>query len=151
MVQEGQWLDWLASFQDTVWLGELESLIYVNSVSVWQHVRLSVPEICFSCCWDGGQLKHNAHANLTFWLFCVPVLRCLIFIYEKNMALFSDQSLNSSWKWGFSLKWKSKIAEKNIFRGEKNQVFFFLWKLRWWICECKLKVQNWHSSLILVC
>ena len=26
-----------------------------------------------------------------------------------------------------------------------------LWKLRWWICECKLKVQNWYSSWILVC
>ena len=28
---------------------------------------------------------------------------------------------------------------------------FLLWILRWWICECKLKVQNWYSSWILEC
>ena len=45
--------------------------------------------------------------------------------------------------------WKLR---KNIFCVGKNwQAYFFLWKLRWWICECKLKVQNWYSSWILVC
>ena len=42
---------------------------------------------------------------------------------------------NSLRKQGFSWKWKLKIAEQNIFCGEKNRqaYFFFLWKLRWWI------------------
>ena len=46
--------------------------------------------------------------------------------------------------------WKSR--GKSIFCGEKiGQGYFFLWKLRWWICECKSKVQNWHSSWTLMC
>ena len=43
-------------------------------------------------------------------------------------------------KRGFSRKWKSKIAEKIFFAGKNRQAhFFFLWKLRWLIFECKLK------------
>ena len=70
----------------------------------------------------------------------------------------SDESINhyrawnSSQKWGFSRKWKSKIVEKYFFRGKKiDRRTFFLWKLRWRICECKLEVQNWSSSWILMC
>ena len=58
---------------------------------------------------------------------------------------------DSSRKRGFSRKWKSIIAEK-IFSGKRiDKQTFFPWKLRWWICERKLKVQNWYSSWILVC
>ena len=40
----------------------------------------------------------------------------------------------------------------NVPVGKKiNRHTFFLWKFRWWICECKLKVQNWYLSWILVC
>ena len=47
---------------------------------------------------------------------------------------------------------ENRKSRKKIFSVEKNQVyFFFLWKFRWRICECKLKVQNWYSSWILVC
>ena len=59
---------------------------------------------------------------------------------------------NSLRKQGFSRKWKSKIAEKYILHGKKwTNILVFLWKLRLWICECYLMVQNWYSSWILVC
>ena len=46
--------------------------------------------------------------------------------------------------------WKSR--EKIFSMGEENrQAYFFVWKWRSWICECKLKVQNWHSSWMLMC
>ena len=46
--------------------------------------------------------------------------------------------------------WKSR---ENIFSVEKKIKMhtFFRWKLRWWICEGKLKVQHWYSSWFFVC
>ena len=68
-----------------------------------------------------------------------------------DIYLYMCRAWNSSRKRGFLQKWKSKIVEK-YFSVEKNwQAYFFLWKWRWWICECKLKVQNWYSSWISVC
>ena len=28
-------------------------------------------------------------------------------------------------------------------KKNRQEYIFFLWKLRWWICECKLKVEDW--------
>ena len=43
-------------------------------------------------------------------------------------------------------------GKKYIFRGKKSaSILSFLWKLRWWTCECKLEVSNWYLSWILVC
>ena len=52
--------------------------------------------------------------------------------------------------WNSSRNWKS---QKKYFpwRKKSTSVLFFLWKLRWWIWECKLKVRNWYSLWILVC
>ena len=48
---------------------------------------------------------------------------------------------------------ENRKLRKNIFSvGKKiDKHTHFLWKLRWWICECKLKVQHWYSSWIVVC
>ena len=47
---------------------------------------------------------------------------------------------------------KRRSRKRYIFREKKiDKHSFFIWNLRWWICECKLKVQNWYSSWILVC
>ena len=71
---------------------------------------------------------------------------------QDDGKMTKGRAWNSSWKRGFLRKWKSKIAEKYFFCGKKStSILFFLWKLRWWICECKLKVQNWYLSWILVC
>ena len=72
---------------------------------------------------------------------------------DTCMFLLVVRAWNSSRKRGFSQKWKLKIAGKRTFSVRKkiNKHTFFLWKLIWWICECKLKVQDWHSSWILVC
>ena len=44
---------------------------------------------------------------------------------------FEIRAWNSSKKWGFSWKWKSKSAEQNIFRGGKNQqAYFFSMKIK---------------------
>ena len=47
---------------------------------------------------------------------------------------------------------KIENRRKIYFLWKKStSILFCLWKLKWWICECKLKVQNWYSSQILVC
>ena len=49
------------------------------------------------------------------------------------------------------MEMKIKIRWKYTFCGKKStSILFFLWKLRWWICKCKLKLQNLYSSWIWV-
>ena len=71
-----------------------------------------------------------------------------------------------------ALIWRKSLPEPGIHRGNEdsrgnenqklqNKIFsvgkkttsilFLLWKLRWWMCEYKLKVENWISLWILVC
>ena len=89
---------------------------------------------------------------------CLPEIElhwcqiCLNYIRFLLILIWCIRAWNLSQKQGFSRKWKSKIVEKYIFRGKKSTTkLSFLWKLRWWTCECKLKVQSWYSSWIVVC
>ena len=73
-------------------------------------------------------------------------------IHRGNEDSHGNENRKSR-KRGFSRKWKSKIVETCIFRGKKeiDKHTCFLWQLRWWIYERKLKVKNWYSSWILAC
>ena len=90
---------------------------------------------------------------LLFVFSVVALIRFIHILISSQLFYSFNRAWNSSRKQGFSQKWKLKITGKNIFREKKinKHTFFFQWKLRWWICECKLKVQNRHSSKILVC
>ena len=91
-----------------------------------------------SCAYNPVMLESVMNQNIAKHFNCNPA----IFIRAWNLLR----------KRGFSWKWKLKIAEKKYFPWEKNQqAYLFLWKLKWWICECKLEVQNWYSLWIFVC
>ena len=77
---------------------------------------------------------------------CIMCIDAHIDIYRCTYV----RAWNSSWKRGFFHK--SKIWGKNFPWENSQQAYFFsLWKLISWICECKLKLQNWYSLSILVC
>ena len=54
---------------------------------------------------------------------------------------------------------ENRKSWKHIFSVEKSRksILFCLWKLRWWICECKLKAQNyirhefWYTRFLQMC
>ena len=130
------------------------------------------PGICPALHTCGACVSHGRGANLTDWeprrsvhikacSWCVKEAKCQT--RSGQLCLCSDlgykKVYSSNTEPGIRRgnedshgNENQKSREKNIFRGEKNwQAYFFLWKWRWWICECKLKVQNLHSSWILVC
>ena len=115
---------------------------------MWQHVQLSEqirPRDTLACCWGVKQAANQQWTAYTLSVGSAGEEReggsswmDLAVVNVQSLEFVAETRILAEMK----IKNHRKIARK---------AYFFSMKFRRWICECKLKVQNWYSSWILLC
>ena len=101
----------------------------------WSVILLNPTDFLNQCkfFWNIFLIQSKSELDLYSFIYC-----SLLYQSHMNLQAIKQPGIlhgnEDSWKY------KSKIEEQNIFRGKRiDKHTFFLWKLRWWICECKLE------------
>ena len=136
----------------TCWMGNIQITILFQMIIMqcFPETSMNTSALAWAC----PKKVFASTAHFTWLTSSLPHhSACERSLVPQGGWLISYQSLKFVVEMRILAEMKMENHGKIYFPWKKNQqaYFFFLWKLRWWTCECKLKVRNWYSSWILVC